>query len=263
MDWSPGHYERIAAQLMPAASVVVGTAAPGPEERVLDIGCGTGNAAVLAARRGARVTGVDPAERLLEVARERARAGELQATFIRGEAGAIPMADACADVVVSNFGVIFAPDPPAAAAEIARVSAPQGRVVISAWIPGGAISVLVRLRAEAIASASGSAGAPPPFAWHDRDALLELFAAYGFSISIHEELLAFRAASPQAFIEGELRDHPMWIAARALLEPRGELEALRDRALAALEAANEDLDGFCVTSRYVVVEARRRPAAVS
>jgi 2-polyprenyl-3-methyl-5-hydroxy-6-metoxy-1,4-benzoquinol methylase len=74
MDWSLGHYEHTAAQLMPAARVVVDRAAPAEGERVVDVGCGTGNAALLAAARGARVTGVDPAARLLEVAREQAAA---------------------------------------------------------------------------------------------------------------------------------------------------------------------------------------------
>lgn len=74
LDWSLGNYEHTAAQLLPAARVVVDRAAPAAGERVADVGCGTGNAALLAAARGARVTGVDPAPRLLEVAREQAAA---------------------------------------------------------------------------------------------------------------------------------------------------------------------------------------------
>jgi SAM-dependent methyltransferase len=257
VDWGPGRYERIAAQMMPAASAVVASAAPGPDEHVLDVGCGTGNAAVLAGRRGARVTGVDPAERLLDVARERARAGDLDATFIRGEAASMPLPDADVDVVVSTFGVVFAPDATAAVAEIARVSAPAARVVLSAWMPGGAISVVAGIRAEALAGAAGSPDGPPAFAWHDRRALVELFGRFGFSVAAREEQLAFRAASAQDFIDAELRDHPLWIAAGVVLEPRGELQAARDRALGVLEAANEDPDGFCVTSRYAIVEAKR------
>jgi len=61
LDWSIGNYEHTADQLMPAARLVVDRAAPAPGERVVDVGCGTGNAALLAAARGARVTGVDPA----------------------------------------------------------------------------------------------------------------------------------------------------------------------------------------------------------
>ena len=72
-DWGLGRYEDTAAQLEPAARAVVERAAPAAGEHVVDVGCGTGNAALLAAERGARVTGVDPAPRLLDVARERGR----------------------------------------------------------------------------------------------------------------------------------------------------------------------------------------------
>jgi SAM-dependent methyltransferase len=258
MDWGRGRYEHIAAQLLPAASAVVEIAAPQPDEHVLDVGCGTGNAALLAAERGARVTGIDPAERLLEVARERAREAHLEASFIRGEAAAVPTPDAVAEVIVSSFGVIFAPDAAAAVAELARVSVPGGRIVLSAWIPDAAISQVARIRAEALASATGSDGGPPPFAWHDADALEEVFAGHGFSSPVlHERELAFTADSPRDFIEDELRDHPMWITARAKLEPLGELPTVRDRALAVLKQANEDAEGFRVRSRYLVVEARR------
>src|SRR3954452_3668306 len=133
MDWSAGHYEQIADQVMPAAHAVVDRAVPVPGEHVVDVGCGTGNAALLAAERGARVTGVDPAPRLLEVARARAASRGLEATFALGDAAALPIEDGEADVVLSVFGVIFASDPLAAAAEMARVTAPGGRVVLTAW----------------------------------------------------------------------------------------------------------------------------------
>src|SRR4051812_13368369 len=166
-DWGAGHYEHTAAQLQGAAVVVVDVAAPAAGEHVVDVGCGTGNAALLAAARGARVTGVDPAPRLLGVARELAEAGGLEAEFVEGEAAAGPLADGEADVVLSVFGVIFAPDPAAAAVELRRVCAPGGRIVLSAWIPEGPIFEAVRV--------VRSAGGPPPFPWHDPDALTGLF----------------------------------------------------------------------------------------
>ncbi|MEA2266554.1 MAG: hypothetical protein QOE27_2137, partial [Solirubrobacteraceae bacterium] len=69
MDWSSGRYEQIARQLLPAARLAVDRAAPQPGDRALDLGCGTGNAALLVAESGATVTGVDPSPGLLEVAR--------------------------------------------------------------------------------------------------------------------------------------------------------------------------------------------------
>src|SRR3954462_11003045 len=104
-----GNYERTAALLLPAAEELIRVAAPSAGERVLDVGCGTGNAALLAAARGARVTGVDPAPRLLDVARAQAAARGLEVSFAAGEAAALPLAAASADLVLSVFGVIFAP----------------------------------------------------------------------------------------------------------------------------------------------------------
>lgn len=257
LDWSLGNYEQTAAQLLPAARVVVDRAAPAKDERVVDIGCGTGNAALLAAARGARVTGVDPARRLLEVGRAQAEKRGLDATFALGDAGSLPLEDGAADVVMSVFGVIFAPDPPAAAAEMGRVAARAGRIVLSAWVPKGAIHDAVRAAQEAVRTAVGAPAGPPPFAWHDRSALRGLLAPYGFEVEVEEQRLAFAAKSPRDYLDTESANHPLAVAGRAVLEPRGEGEALRDRMLAIYEAANEDPDGFRVTSRYIVATARR------
>ena len=172
VEWGHGRYEVIAEQLFPAAEVVVGRADPDDGDRVLDLGCGTGNAALLAAERGATVTGVDPAERLVSVAADEAAARGLDARFVVGSAADLPLADDSVDVVVSVFGVIFAPDAEAAAAEIDRVTAPGGRAVISAWIPEGTMFRAVRLMRETIGPLLDR---PPPagrpFAWHEQGAL--------------------------------------------------------------------------------------------
>jgi SAM-dependent methyltransferase len=256
-DWSLGRYEDTATRLEPAARVVVEAAAPAAGEHVVDVGCGTGNAALLAAECGARVTGIDPAPRLLEVARAQAAARGLDVTFAPGEAAALPLGDGDADAVVSVFGVIFASDPRAAAAELARVTAPAGRIVLSAWIPSGAIHDAVRAAGEAVRNALGRPAGPPPFPWHEQAALSELFAPHGFDVSLGEERLAFTAASPQAYLE-EQAGHPLAVAGRGVLEARGEDEALREEMLAIFRAGNEDPHAFRVTSRYVVATARRR-----
>jgi SAM-dependent methyltransferase len=255
-DWGVGRYEDTAAQLAPAARDVVAHAAPVAGERVVDVGTGTGNAALLAAERGARVTGVDPAARLLDVARAAAEARGLDATFALGDAAALPLADGEADLALSVFGVIFAPDPPAAAAELARVTAPAGRIVLSAWLPAGPVREAVVLARQTLQRVLGTPDGPPPFAWHDRDALSELFTPYGFLVALEEHALAFSAPSPRAFHEAQ-SGHPLAVAGRAVLEPRGEQHALDERMIAVYEAGNEDPDAFRVTSRYVIATARR------
>jgi SAM-dependent methyltransferase len=254
--WELGRYERTAQTLLPAAAAVLEAAAPLQGARLLDVGCGTGNAALLAAGAGAEVIGVDPADRLLEVARDDALQRGLVATFVRGTAGELPLADASADAVVSVFGVIFAPDPGAAAAEMARVTVPEGRIAISAWLPRGPIFQILRLRAQVVSELTGEPPAAPPFPWHDRAALSELLASHGFAVSLTEHELPFTADSPHGWIDAELAEHPLWVSARQTL-PHEALQRIRDGAVEILAAANEDPDGFRMTSSYVVAVACR------
>jgi SAM-dependent methyltransferase len=259
-DWGLGHYERTAAQLAPASEVVVERAAPQASERVLDLGCGTGNAALLAAARGATVTGVDPAARLLDVARARAVDQGLDITFALGEAAALPMGSGSVDVLLSVFGVIFAPDPVAAAAEMARVTAPNGRIVLSAWLPAGAVTQVVRMARETTMAALDAPSTRPSFAWQDHDALSGLLAPHGFSVDIEQHAHVVTAPSIDDYLRTELVDHPLSTASRAMLEARGKSgvqDEIVDRAREILTAANEKPDGFAVTSSYVVACAQR------
>jgi SAM-dependent methyltransferase len=258
MDWSVGHYEATATQLLPAAEVVVERAAPGPGERVVDVGCGTGNAALLAAARGARVTGVDPAQRLLEVARKQAAAEGVDATFMEGDASALPLGDASAEIVMSVFGVIFADNPLAAGAEMARVTVPRGRIFLTAWMPRGPIVDCVGVFQDAVRRALSAPPAPPGFAWHDEKALAGLLGPHGFTVTVSQEALTYTAPSARAWLNGESENHPLSVAGRAVLERSGDAEAAFERALGVLEAANETPQSFRVTSRYVVAAAQRR-----
>jgi len=256
-DWSLGRYEHTAVQLHPAAQALVDRARPGPGDRVLDIGCGTGNAALLAAARGASVIGVDPAARLLEVARARAAGHDFEATFELGDAAVLPVGDGEIDVALSAFGIIFAPDAGAAAAELHRVTAPTARVVLTAWLPGGALSDVAAVGRDAMARALGGRAAAPPFPWHDQAALQNLFGPFGFAVATHEQRIAFTSTSPREYLESDSASHPLAVAARAVLEPLGEADAVRDRMFEIYEAANEDPSAFRITSRYVVAVADR------
>ena len=257
MDWGLGNYERIAEQLLPAAQVLVERAAPREGERVVDVGCGTGNAALLAAERGATVIGVDPAQRLLDSGAAAAAERGLDVTFVLGEAADIPVEDDGADVVLSVFGVIFAGDPAAAAAEIARVTAPGGRVLLTAWVPGGPISQAVRLNRETMAAITGEPPSSPPFAWHELDEVSMLFEPHGFSASLAEHPLAFGAPSVDEFMRIEGENHPLAIAAQPVLEQAGRADEVREGMRRIYEEGNEDPEGFRLTSHYVVVELRR------
>ncbi len=91
VDWGAGNYEWTAAELEPVSVAVVDLAAIHPGEDVVDLACGTGNAALIAAARGARVTGVDGAPRLLEIAAARAHSLGVEAEFCEGDLLALPL----------------------------------------------------------------------------------------------------------------------------------------------------------------------------
>lgn len=262
-DWSHGAYERTADQLLPAAGVLVARASPGPEERVLDVGCGTGSVALLAAARGARVIAIDPAARLLEVGREDAARRRLDVTFASGDAAGLPIGDGEADVVLSSFGLIFADDPGAAAAELARVRSPQGRILFTAWSPDNMLDRAFGPLGAAITRALGDRGVvmPERFAWHDVTALTALFARFGLTPRVEHHELVLTAPSVESYVGEYIETHPLWVSAEPLLEATGERGAIRADIVDAMAAANEDPAAFSITSRYVVVRLDAMPPA--
>ena len=261
-DWGAGHYELAAeqVQLLPAAQAVIESAAIGPEERVLDLGCGTGNATFLAARHSDHVTGIDPARRLLDVARARAADEKKNVAFLPGEAALLPVGAGSVDVVISVFAVIFAADPAAAAREMSRVLAPSGRIVLSAWLPSGTMIEVTTAIASAVRQAMGAPPPPPPFAWHDRDSLVSLLAPHGFTVEVSVHRLAFTASSARELLDQQSRNHPMAVSSLGLLAQRGQADELRARLLTILESGNEEPGKFRITSPYVIAVATREPA---
>ena len=219
VDWGKGRYEQTAAELAPVAEALVDVAAPKAGDRVLDVACGTGNAALLAAARGAGVVGVDSSERLIAVARQRAAEAGLAAEFLVGDALALPVGDAGFDVVLSVFGVIFAADPAQAIGEVARVLRPGGRAYVTAWVPAGPINAMLTVLGRAIQQATG-APAPERFAWSNVDAVASIAEPCGLTARTTRHELEIRAASPQAYVDAG-REHPMAIEVWPVLERAG------------------------------------------
>lgn len=288
IDWGLGSYERTAMQLAPAAGAAVDAAEILPGDRVLDVGCGTGNAALLAAMHGARVTGLDPAVRLLEVARGRAASAGIEADWVRGDALDLPFVDGTFDATLSVFGVIFAAPAEQAVAELVRVTAPEGRIVLTTWVGDGALANATGLVRSAIAAATadgptdggpasdgpavdspagggaadGSAtDSPAPASapartldWGEEEDLRALFAPHGVVPEADRFPHAFTAESAMALADEWLALHPLWVSARPIL---GEdaYAALREPLIEALEAGNEDPGAFRVTSTALLVRA--------
>ena len=137
--------------------------------RVLDVGCGAGQLALIAARNGAQVTACDIATNWLEKGRERAAAEGLQVVFEEGDAESLPYKDAQFDAVVSRIGAMFAPRPELVAAELTRVCRPGGIIAMANWTPGGFVGQMFKTIARHIAPS----GMPSPTLWGDEATVRE------------------------------------------------------------------------------------------
>jgi SAM-dependent methyltransferase len=255
VDWGAGNYERTAAELEPVARAVVQAAALRRGDHVLDLACGTGNAALLAAACGARVVGVDAAPRLLDVARARARSLGVEVDFREGALLELPVDDGATDVVVSVFGLIFAHDPSRAMHEVARVLRVGGRVYLTAWIPAGPIDAMLTAMGRVLGRVTQ---APPPqrFPWSDASSVQAIAREAGLSLQTTTTAdLAIRDSSPEAYVAAG-QEHPMALAVQPVLAAAGDGADAEARAamIAVLRDANEDPDRFFVHSPYVVHE---------
>ncbi|MBR7744288.1 methyltransferase domain-containing protein [Phycicoccus sp. BSK3Z-2] len=160
--WARGDYPAVADRLIPDLGGRLVTAlGVGPDDRVLDVAAGSGNASLPAARAGARVTASDLTPELLDAGRRRAADTGLDLAWEVADAEALPYDDASFDVVMSSVGVMFAPRHETAAAELLRVCRPGGRVGVLSWTPDGFVGrLLATLRPWAPAPPPGAS--PPP-----------------------------------------------------------------------------------------------------
>jgi SAM-dependent methyltransferase len=171
--WGNGPYERITDLLTESQESLVAALEPQAGEKWLDVATGTGAVARMAARAGAEVTGVDLAPDLIETARDQTQAKGLSVRFDVGDAEALPYEDASFDVVVSTFGVMFAPDHAAVARELARVTRPGGRLGLANWTEDSGIGDIFRVM-KPFQAAPPPQGVGNPFAWGDAGHIREL-----------------------------------------------------------------------------------------
>lgn len=254
--WSAGDYDSVATRILPVGERLVARMGIGAAERVLDVACGTGNATLPAARRGARVTGLDLTPGLLRLAEAKARAEALAIDWVEGNVMSLPFPDASFEVVLSTFGCMFAPDQDRTAAELVRVLRPAGRLGIAAWSPAGAVGLMFRTLARHMPAPP--AWVRPPLSWGDPDHVRALFAPLGIEIDLAVETVPFRFdSSEEDTIAFAARFGPL-VMARALLEPQGRWDALiQDLVAFSDEVSTQHADGFGYDAEYLVITARK------
>ena len=170
--WGAGPYQGVTETIADLHRAVIERLDPQPGQRLLDLACGTGAVAELAATTGAEVVGIDIAPALIEQAKRRAAERGLDIDYRVGDAEALELEDASFDLVASACGVMFAPDHEAVARELARVTKQGGRIALACWAPESGPGEMFRLMRPFQPTAPPGVG--NPFDWGREDYMSDL-----------------------------------------------------------------------------------------
>jgi SAM-dependent methyltransferase len=258
--WMTGDYDLFARYMEKGAEEFFERLGVAPGTRLLDVACGAGQLALIAARAGAQVTGCDIATNWLEKARARAAAEGLAIIFEEGDAESLPYEDGQFDTVVSLVGAMFAPRPDRVAVELTRVCRPGGRIAMANWTPGGFVGKMFQVIAKHIAPS----GMPAPVLWGDeatvRDRFHEGIADLRFARRIYHFDYPF---PPDRVVEFFRTNYGPMSRAFASLDRSGQ-ESLRRELVQLWAAYNESGDDTTkVAAEYLEVIATRSPNTVA
>jgi SAM-dependent methyltransferase len=242
--WGLGDYAGLAERLDPAAEALAALVTTGP---VLDVAAGTGNVAVRAAAAGHAVTAADLSPRMVELGR--ARTAGTAVEWVEADAAALPFPDGAFGTVLSAFGMIFAPDPAAALAQVRRVLVPGGRLAFSAWTADGWMARMTEAMRRWIPPAAGVADV---LDWGRPDVVRGWLEAAGFTgVALTPAALPWHFDSPAA-MTAFLREHsPTHVAAAA-----GLGDAAPEMFAAVEATAGEPDRPVRIEAEYLLVSAR-------
>ena len=230
--WASGDFAVIGTTLQIVGESLAEASDVRAGDRVLDVAAGNGNATLAAARRFAHVTSTDYVPALLDKGRERARAEDLSVRFQVADAEALPFDDESFDVVLSTFGVMFAPDQRRAAHELLRVLRPGGRIGLANWTPQGFIGRLFKVIG---AHVPPPAGLKSPALWGTETHVAELFD--GAQIRCERRRFNFRYRSAAHWVQVFRDFYGPTHKAFAALDAQGQ-KALEDDITALLQQMN-------------------------
>ncbi len=253
--WSSGDYNKIAAITVPLSEHLVDHIGIGPGARVLDVATGTGHAALAAARRSADVVGIDYVPALLDIARRRAAAEDLEVDFTEADAEDLPGPDGSFDVVLSAIGVMFSADHRQAARELARVCRSGGQIGVASWTPEGFIGGLLATVGKHV---TPPAGAQPPTRWGTESVVVELLGDDVTDVASVTDTVTQRFMDADALADLFLTYYGPTYSAAARLSDEGRAAFRKDLVALADSHDRGQGNGLVVDWEYRIVTATRR-----
>ncbi len=252
-----GRYNEISRSIADAIDHAVERLQPRPDEHILDLATGTGWCSRVIAQRfaGVKVIGTDIADRMLDYARSVAEKQTLAIEYRQADAEQLPFADGAFDAVISTFGVMFATQPEAAAAELARVVRPGGRVVLATWKPDSNVFRMFGLMKKFMTPPSSQQSPPSPFEWGKVERIQQLLGG-SFALRFEEGTNRFRYGSGEQAWTLWLNHYgpTQWLAQNL---DRGGREAFRRDMIAWHETFTSSL-GYEQPRDYLITRADRR-----
>jgi SAM-dependent methyltransferase len=237
--WAAGEYGALSEYIADVGELTVARAGVESSMRVLDVACGTGNAAIPAARAGARVTGLDLVPELLEGGRRKAAQAGVEIDWVEGDAEQLPLEDRSFERVLSTFGHMFAPRHRRVADEMARVCRRGGVIVTATWTPEGVAGKIFGASASYMPPPPDFAS--PPILWGTEDHVREMFGAVATGFEFERHVTTVEWDSVDGFADFFMDRFPPMVTARARLGDR--FAELRETVVGVWREANEADDG--------------------
>ncbi len=240
--WAAGDYGTLSEYIRDVGELVVERVGVESGMQVLDVACGTGNAAIPAARVGAEVTGLDLVPELLEGGRRKAAAEGVEIEWVEGDAEELPFAEGSFDRVFSTFGHMFAPRHQRTADEMARVCRHGAVIAICCWTPEGTVGDIFGASASYMPPPPDFAS--PPILWGTEEHVREMFGSVATGLEFERHTARIEWESTEGFADFFMDRFGPFVTARQMLGER--FAELRAETVAIWNDRNEADDGRLV-----------------